>query len=69
MSVATLIAYLGYRIANRATLSLGWIDLGFIVLETVFLMTSRDTLRKYYARTQQLLAVPGRAKRRTPKST
>lgn len=69
MSVATLVAYLCHRIASGAMLSLGAIDLGFVALEGVFLMTSRDTLRKYYARTQQLLAVPGRTKRRTPKST
>ena len=35
---------------------MGWLDAGFVVLEAIFFATSRDTLRRYYARSQQLLA-------------
>lgn len=53
-AVALAIAYAAYR----ARLGVGtplWSDLAFILLEVVFLVTSRDTLRKYYARGSQLL--------------
>lgn len=66
MSVATLIAYLCHQISSGGLLGLGWIDLGFVALEAIFVTTSRDTLSKYFVRTQQLLARPGRSKRRTP---
>lgn len=33
-----------------------WPAVGFLVLESVLLAGSRDTLRKYYTRTQQLLS-------------
>lgn len=56
MFVATAIAYVCYRL-KVATFHAGWQDIGVLVLECVFLMTSRDTLRKYYQRTSQLLAV------------
>ena len=54
MLLATAVAYACYR-ARLGGCSLGWADLGVLVLEAVFLVTSRDTLRKYYTRTQQLL--------------
>ena len=57
MFVATAIAYVCYRIKFHATLHVGWTDLGIVLLEAVFFMTSRDTLQKYYQRTQQLRAV------------
>ncbi len=55
MLVATAIAYA----CQRSTISVGpgWLDSGFIALETVFFYTSRDTLRKYYERSRQLLSV------------
>ena len=57
MLIAVAIAYMGYRF------SIGWaqpglIDLGVVVVEPVFFLTSRDTLRKYYSRTTQLLNRP-----------
>ena len=55
MFVATLIVYVCYRGTAPVSLGVGWLDLGVLILECVFFATSRDTLRKYYARTQQLL--------------
>ncbi len=34
----------------------GWVDVGFVIVEAVLFATSRDTLRKYYARVSQVLA-------------
>ncbi len=53
MLVATAIAYMSYRLKHDAPLS--WLDVGFVLLEIIFLATSRDTIRKYYSRSQQLL--------------
>ena len=39
-----------------------WMIAGFFLVEVIFVATSRDTLRKYYARTARLLGSP-RAKR------
>ena len=58
MIVATAIAYACYRIQIGRFWSVGLPDLAFAVLETIFFITSRDTLRKYYLRTQQLLSKP-----------
>jgi len=57
MLVAVAIGYLGYR------LDAGWtrpgpLDFGVLFVEPVFLLASRDTLRKYYARTAQLFSHP-----------
>lgn len=54
-AIALIIAYICYRLDLGPTLMLGWIDVLFVVLEAVFIITSRDTLRKYYARSHQLL--------------
>ena len=54
MFVAVAIAYVCYRLASGWTTPLGWLDAGAIFLEAVFLVTSRDTLKKYYTRSQQL---------------
>jgi hypothetical protein len=55
MFVATLIGYVAYRLSpGRA--ALGWFDLGVLFLEAIFLAASRDTLRKYYERSEQLLS-------------
>lgn len=43
---------------------MGLPDAGFIALEVIFLAASRDTLRRYYIRGEQLLSDP---KRRAPK--
>ena len=55
MFVATVIAYGCYRTRVGSVWPLGWPDAVFAFLELVFFATSRDTLRKYYARGQQLL--------------
>jgi hypothetical protein len=54
--VATALAYICYRVKIGSITPLGWLDLGFIVLELIFYATSRDTIRKYYQRGQQLLS-------------
>lgn len=56
MTVALLFAYVCYRVNLNNQLSLGWIDVGFIVLEPLFFLTSRDTLTKYYSRSKKLFA-------------
>jgi hypothetical protein len=57
MLIATALTYGCYR-ARLGGLSVGWIDLGLLVLEGAFFVTSRDNLRKYYSRSQQLLSSP-----------
>lgn len=69
MFVATAIAYVCYRVKLGGVWPLGWFDLSVGCLELVFFATSRDTLSRYYTRSQQLLAMPGRAERRAQKST
>lgn len=70
MFVATAIAYVCYKIKVDATLKVGWTDLGIVLLETVFFMTSRNTLRNYHQRTWQLLAArPRRLPSRRARST
>ena len=59
MFVATAIVYGCYRTRLGSVWPLGWPDAVFAFLEVVFFATSRDTLRKYYARGQQLLGAPG----------
>lgn len=54
-SIALVIAYVCYRVSLGCTLTLDGIDVLFVALEAVFLITSRDTLKKYYLRSQQLL--------------
>jgi hypothetical protein len=56
MGVALALAYAGYRATLGGIWPLGWPDLAFVALEAVFFVTSRDTLRKYYTRSQQLLS-------------
>lgn len=54
MLVAVFVAYVGYRVhVGFAAPDLA--DLAVVVLEPVFYFTSRDTLRKYYTRSRQLL--------------
>ena len=56
MCVATAIAYVLYRVHLDSALAFGWLDAGVLLLEVIFFMTFRDTLRKYYQRSQQLLS-------------
>lgn len=60
MLIATAVAYVGYRLQLGRVLPLGWIDLGFLLIEVVFFAASRDTLEKYYARSGQFLGTQGR---------
>lgn len=56
MFVATAITYACYRVDVGSIWPLSHIDIGFVIVEIVFFATSRDTLGKYYARSEQLLA-------------
>ena len=53
---ATAIAYICHRIHLGTLWHVDLIDPGFVLLEAIFFMTSRDTLRRYYQRTEQLLS-------------
>lgn len=55
MFVATAVAYACYRVRLGWLGPWGWIDAGVAVMEVVFYVTSRDTLRKYYVRGSQVL--------------
>lgn len=63
--IALAIAYVCYRV-RHGFLPLGSLDAGFVFLEAIFLITSRDTLSKYFSRTKQLLSTPGESLR-TPR--
>lgn len=56
MFIATGVAWCAYRTAAGWTTPTGPIDLAALVLAPIFFATSRDTLRKYHERTNQLLA-------------
>ncbi len=55
MAVATAFAYVSYRLESDVA-TIGWLDAAVVLIETVFFVTSRDNLRKYYDRSQQLLS-------------
>jgi hypothetical protein len=57
MLVAVALASLGHHLAV-GLVAPGLADLGAVLVEPVFFLTSRDTLRKYYTRTAQLLSRP-----------
>ena len=63
MVVASAIAYTCYRVKLGGMLPLRWLDIAFVVLEAIFFITSRDCLRKYYTRSQQLLAIDAASRR------
>jgi hypothetical protein len=69
MLVASVIAYGCYRFSFGGDFSLRWIDFAFVGLEAVFFATSRDTLSKYYARSQQLLTTGSRQHEPPPDTT
>lgn len=52
--IALAVAYGCYRI-KHGFWPLGWLDVGFLAIEAMLLLTSRDTIAKYYSRSQQLL--------------
>lgn len=66
MFVAVAFAYLCFRLTRPAP---WWMDVAAVLIEIVFFVGSRDNLRKYYARVQQLLAGPASAASRRPTST
>ncbi len=55
MQVATVIAYLCHRTYYGFAGTSGWFDVGVLTIEVVFFLASRDTLRKYYRRSEDLL--------------
>ena len=55
MLVGLAIAYALYRVKMSGMLPLGWLDLGFVILEVILFAMSRDTLRNYCIRSEQLL--------------
>ena len=56
MFVATAITWICHRFSILPRCQISWTDLGFLLVEAIFFLTSRDTLRRYYSRTQQLLS-------------
>ena len=61
--VAIAITYVCYRVKLGGVWPLGWPDVSTGFLEVVFFVTSRDTLGKYFARSQQLLTELSREQR------
>ncbi len=57
--VALAVAYASYRIKQGTIWPLDWLDGGFLATEAILMLASRDTLRKYDLRSQQLLSVDG----------
>ncbi len=58
-AIAVAIAYVCYRVNLGPTVSVGRLDVFFVVLEAVFFIVSRDTLCKYHVRSHQLLGGRG----------
>jgi hypothetical protein len=56
MCVATAITWICHRIRIQPPCRISWADASFLLVEAVFFLTSRDTLRKYHQRTGQLLS-------------
>lgn len=59
MLVALALAYPTWRLATHAS-AFCWADLGFPMIEGVFLAASRDALRNYYRRSATLLGTQER---------
>ena len=57
LEIAILVAYLCDRIAQGGLPPLGLCDAGFVALEFVLFIAGGDTLKKYYRRSEQLLAM------------
>ena len=60
--VALVFVYAAHRMTVGSVAELGWIDVGFAVLAVAFFAGSRDTLRKYYQRSADLLGDGARLK-------
>ncbi len=54
--VATVVAYVSYRLSSAAPSQFGSFDVLILVLDIIFFVTSRDTLQKYHRRSEQLLS-------------
>lgn len=54
--VAVALAYICYRVHVGLSGAWGWWDIGVLVLEVIFVAASRDTLKKYLTRGEQLLS-------------
>ncbi len=56
--VALVFVYFARRIHLGFLMApIGWLDVGFVVLAIILFVGSRDTLRKYYSRVNQVLGV------------
>lgn len=55
MFIATAASYICFRLKSGSLIPLRWMDLAFLFLEGILFATSRDTIRKYFTRSQQLL--------------
>lgn len=47
--------YVARRMSLGESMPLSWIDTAFLGIATIFFLGSRDTLKKFYARTEQFL--------------
>jgi hypothetical protein len=56
LAVAVACVYIGWRVQQPPFAP--WADEAFLLIEFLFLATSRDNLRKYYARASRLLGSP-----------
>jgi hypothetical protein len=56
--VASLFAYVAWRLNHWASAPWGWPELLAIAFWALFFLGSRDTLTKYYARTKRLMERP-----------
>lgn len=55
MLIAVAVLFVFFRMSQGFVIGLGWLELAFGLLELVLFAGSRDTLRKYYSRSEQLL--------------
>lgn len=56
MTLACAVGYIGHRL-SFGRCSFEWSDVVFVFMEAIFIVASRDTLRKYYVRVARLLGV------------
>ena len=67
MTVAMAFVYICYRVKLGTLFPFGWSDTAFVLLEVIFIATSRDTLKKYYARAEAALGTTrGHRHRKSP---
>lgn len=62
MQVASVMAYLCHLTYHGFSVATTWLDTGVLAIEIIFFLASRDTLRKYYRRSEQLLAAAPRSR-------